>query len=155
METIPIQLTVNGQVRALNVESRRLLSDVLRSEIGLTGTNVACEQGICGACTVLVDGSTARSCLMFAVQANNCEVTTVEGLSSGGALSDLQRAFVEQQGLQCGFCTPGFLMTATELLEAEADPDESTIREALAGNICRCTGYEHIVDAVRAAAAAK
>jgi carbon-monoxide dehydrogenase small subunit len=153
MQTTPIELTVNGQVRTVSVDSRRLLSDVLRVDLGLTGTNVGCEQGVCGACTVLVDGRTARSCLMFAVQAAACEITTVEGLSSGSELSALQQSFLEHQALQCGFCTPGFLMSAKELLETEPNPDEDAIRAALAGNICRCTGYEHIVDAVRAAAA--
>jgi aerobic-type carbon monoxide dehydrogenase small subunit (CoxS/CutS family) len=153
METTTIQLTLNGQTRTVIVDPRRLLSDVIRVDLGLTGTNVGCEQGICGSCTVLVDGRTARSCLMFAVQAAGAEITTVEGLSADGTLSALQESFREHQALQCGFCTPGFLMTATELLEAESDPDEETIRAALAGNICRCTGYEHIVDAVRAAAA--
>lgn len=149
---IPIRLNVNGTVHRLFVEPRRLLSDALREDLGLTGTNIGCEHGSCGACTVLVDGQSVRSCLMFAVQAQGATVTTVEGLAQNGALHPIQQAFWEQQGLQCGFCTPGFLMTAVELLEHTPDPSEEQIRSALSGNICRCTGYQHIVDAVRSAA---
>ena len=147
-----LAVTVNGVAHRLAVDPRRLLSDLLRDDLGLTGTNVGCEQGVCGACTVLVDGRSARSCLMYAVQAQGKEVMTVEALASGGELHPLQNAFWEQQGLQCGFCTPGFLMTTYELLEENPDPSEEEIRDHLAGNICRCTGYQHIVDAVRAAA---
>lgn len=148
------RLTVNGETHRLVVEPRRLLADVLREDLGLTGTNLGCEHGACGSCTVLVDGQSVRSCLLFAVQANGHEVMTVEGLARNGQMHLLQKAFWEQQGLQCGFCTPGFLMTAYELLQHNANPSEEEIRSALSGNICRCTGYQHIVNAVRAAAQA-
>jgi carbon-monoxide dehydrogenase small subunit len=149
-----IELTVNGRRRHVAVEPRRLLSDCLREDLGLTGTNLGCEQGVCGSCTVTVDGETVRSCLMFAVQADGAAIQTVEGLADGAELSPLQAAFWEHQGLQCGFCTPGMLMTARELLERNPSPDEQEIRDALSGNLCRCTGYQHIVDAVQAAAGA-
>ncbi len=145
-----IELTVNGRRRHVAVEPRRLLSDCLREDLGLTGTNLGCEQGVCGSCTVLVDGETARSCLMFAVQADGAEIRTVEGLADGAEMTALQAAFWEHQGLQCGFCTPGMLMTARELLDRNPSPDEQEIRDALSGNLCRCTGYQHIVDAVQA-----
>jgi aerobic carbon-monoxide dehydrogenase small subunit len=145
-----IELTVNGRRRHVAVEPRRLLADCLRDDLGLTGTNLGCEQGVCGSCTVLVDGDTVRSCLMFAVQADGAAIQTVEGLADGGALTELQEAFWEHQGLQCGFCTPGMLMTARELLERNPSPDEQEIRDALSGNLCRCTGYQHIVDAIQA-----
>jgi len=151
---VMIRLTVNGVTHRLVVEPRRLLADVLREDLGLTGTNLGCEHGACGSCTVLVDGQSVRSCLMFAVQANGHEVMTVEGLVRNGQMHPLQKAFWEQQGLQCGFCTPGFLMTAYELLQHNPNPSEEEIRSALSGNICRCTGYQHIVNAVRAAAQA-
>jgi carbon-monoxide dehydrogenase small subunit len=147
-DIVSVTLTVNGAAWRLGVEPRRLLCDALREDLGLTGTNLGCEQGVCGSCTVLVDGRSVRSCLMFAVQADGCEVTTVEGLASGETLHPLQAAFWEKQALQCGFCTPGFLMTGVELLRRNPEPDEGEIRDALAGNTCRCTGYEHIVDAV-------
>jgi carbon-monoxide dehydrogenase small subunit len=147
-----LSVTVNGVAHRLAVDPRRLLSDLLREDLGLTGTNVGCEQGVCGACTVLVDGRSARSCLMFAVQAQGKEIMTVEALASDGQLHPLQEAFWEHQGVQCGFCTPGFLMSAYELLEENADPSEDEVREHLAGNVCRCTGYQQIVEAVRAAA---
>jgi carbon-monoxide dehydrogenase small subunit len=147
-----ISLKVNGVTHRLLVESRRLLADVLRDDLGLTGTNLGCEHGVCGSCTVLFDGQSVRSCLMFAVQANGHEITTVEGLARSGEMHPLQKAFWEEQGLQCGFCTPGFLMTAYELLQQNPNPSEEEIRAALSGNICRCTGYQHIVNAVRAAA---
>jgi aerobic carbon-monoxide dehydrogenase small subunit len=153
-DVMMIRVTVNGTPRRLLVEPRRTLLDMLREDLGLTGTHVGCEHGSCGACTVLFDGQTVRSCLMFAVQANNHEVMTVEGLARGGHMHPLQQAFWEQQGLQCGFCTPGFLMTACELLQKNPNPSDEEIRTALSGNICRCTGYQHIVDAVRAAAQA-
>ncbi len=149
-----IRLTVNGVTHRLVVEPRRLLADVLREDLGLTGTNLGCEHGACGSCTVLVDGQSVRSCLMFAVQTNGHEVMTVEGLALNGQMHPLQKAFWEQHGLQCGFCTPGFLMTAYELLQHNPNPGEEEIRSALSGNICRCTGYQHIVNAVRAAAQA-
>jgi carbon-monoxide dehydrogenase small subunit len=147
-----IQLTVNGRRRHVAVEPRRLLSDCLREDLGLTGTNLGCEQGVCGSCTVLVDGESVRSCLMFAVQADGAEVQTVEGLADGAELHPLQAAFWEHHGLQCGFCTPGMLITASELLERNPQPDEAEIRDALSGNLCRCTGYQHIVDAIQAVA---
>jgi carbon-monoxide dehydrogenase small subunit len=149
---VTIRLSVNGETHRLVVEPRRLLADVLRDDLGLTGTNLGCEHGACGSCTVLVDGQSVRSCLMFAVQANGHEVMTVEGLSRNGAMHPLQQAFWEKQGLQCGFCTPGFLMTAYELLQHNANPNEEEIRDALSGNICRCTGYQHIIEAVQSAA---
>ena len=147
------RITVNGKSHARVVEARLTLADFLRHELGLTGTHLGCEHGVCGACTVLVDGRSARSCLMFAVQANGCEVTTVEGLSpADGALSALQQAFMDNHGLQCGFCTPGMLITLTELLRDNADPSEQDVREALTGNLCRCTGYAGIVKAALDAA---
>ena len=147
-----IHLKVNGVNHRLQVESRRLLADVLRDDLGLTGTNLGCEHGVCGSCTVLFDGQSVRSCLMFAVQADEHEITTVEGLARNGEMHPLQKAFWEEQGLQCGFCTPGFLMTASELLRQNPDPSEEEIRAALSGNICRCTGYQHIVKAIQYAA---
>jgi 2-furoyl-CoA dehydrogenase 2Fe-2S iron sulfur subunit len=146
------RITVNGKSHARVVESRLTLADFLRHELGLTGTHLGCEHGVCGACTVLVDGRSARSCLMFAVQANGCEVTTVEGLTPDGGLSALQQAFMDNHGLQCGFCTPGMLITLTELLRDNADPTEQEVREALTGNLCRCTGYAGIVKAALDAA---
>jgi len=146
------RITVNGKSHARVVEARLTLADFLRHELGLTGTHLGCEHGVCGACTVLVDGSTARSCLMFAVQANGCEVTTVEGLTPDGELSVLQQAFIDNHGLQCGFCTPGMLITLTELLRDNPDPSEQDVREALTGNLCRCTGYAGIVKAALDAA---
>jgi carbon-monoxide dehydrogenase small subunit len=151
-QIIPLRLNVNGTTYRLLVEPRRLLSDVIREDIGLTGTNLGCEHGVCGSCTVLVNGQSARSCLMFAVQADQSEITTVEGLAKNGQMHALQTAFWEKHGLQCGFCTPGFLMTSCELLQKNSAPTEGDIRQALAGNICRCTGYQHIVEAVAAAA---
>jgi aerobic-type carbon monoxide dehydrogenase small subunit (CoxS/CutS family) len=150
---MPITLKVNGTVREGMVEPRRLLVDFLRDDLGLTGTHVGCEHGVCGACTILVNDSPARSCLMFAVQANGAELRTVEGLSSGGTLHPLQESFREHFGVQCGFCTPGFLMTACELLEKGTVRTEDEIREALAGHVCRCTGYQSVVESVQAAVA--
>jgi carbon-monoxide dehydrogenase small subunit len=146
------RVTVNGKSYARIVESRLTLADFLRHELGLTGTHLGCEHGVCGACTVLVDGRSARSCLMFAVQANGTAVTTVEGLAVNGNLSALQQAFVDNHGLQCGFCTPGMLITLTELLRETPDPSEQEVREALTGNLCRCTGYAGIVAAALDAA---
>jgi len=146
------RITVNGKSHARVVEARLTLADFLRHELGLTGTHLGCEHGVCGACTVLLDGRSARSCLMFAVQANGCEITTVEGLSPNGELSVLQQAFMDNHGLQCGFCTPGMLITLTELLRENADPSEQDVREALTGNLCRCTGYAGIVKAALDAA---
>ncbi len=146
------RIIVNGKSHARVVDARLTLADFLRHELGLTGTHLGCEHGVCGACTVLVDGRSARSCLMFAVQANGCEVTTVEGLTPEAGLSVLQQAFVDNHGLQCGFCTPGMLVTLTELLRDKADPTEAEVREALTGNLCRCTGYAGIVKAALDAA---
>ncbi|HLM49988.1 MAG TPA: (2Fe-2S)-binding protein [Solirubrobacteraceae bacterium] len=148
-----IAVTVNGRRHEVAVEPRRTLADVLRHDLGYTGTHLGCEHGICGACTVLVDGRPTRSCLVFGVQADDAEVETVEGLAgSDGELNPLQEAFSEHHGLQCGFCTPGFLMLATAYLRENPDPSEEEVREAVASNICRCTGYQGIVEAVRAAA---
>jgi carbon-monoxide dehydrogenase small subunit len=142
---------VNGTDYKRVVEPRMLLSDFLRHELGLSGTHVGCEHGVCGACTVLVDGLPMRSCLMFAPQVQGREVSTVEGLASNGDLHPLQEAFRDAHALQCGFCTAGILMTLTAFLEENPTPDEAEIRAALSGNLCRCTGYQHIVDAVLAA----
>jgi len=150
--TVAVELSVNGERFELQVEARRLLSDFLREDLGLTGTHVGCEHGVCGACTVRLDGLTVRSCLLFAVQATGSEITTVEGVSQGAALHPLQAALSDHHGLQCGFCTPGMIMTALELLERDHAPSEAAIRHALAGNLCRCTGYEGIVRAIEAAA---
>lgn len=145
-----ITLTINGKEYTESVEPRLLLSDFLRRQLGLTGTHVGCEHGVCGACTIIMDGQPVRSCLLFAVQANGHEVTTVEGLApSKDELHPLQQAFWEEHGLQCGFCTPGFLMTLVPYLEENPNPTEAEIREALSGNLCRCTGYQHIVNAVK------
>jgi carbon-monoxide dehydrogenase small subunit len=151
--TVPIALTVNGVRHELSVEPRWLLVDVIRDVLGLTGTHIGCEHGVCGTCTVLVNGETARSCLMLAVGADGAEIMTVEGLSTGDGLHPLQEAFREAQGLQCGFCTPGMLMLAYELLRDNAAPTEPEIREAMSANLCRCTGYQGIVEAVGLAAA--
>jgi carbon-monoxide dehydrogenase small subunit len=148
-----IVVTVNGRAWEKEVEPRLLLSDFLRHELGLTGTHVGCEHGVCGACTILFDGEPVRSCIMLAVQADGHALTTVEGLTpASGGLHPLQEAFWECHGLQCGFCTPGFLMTLVPFLEENPDPSEEEIRQALSGNLCRCTGYQHIVDAVKLAA---
>ena len=153
--TLPVDISVNinGVPYARAVEPRLLLSDFLRHEIGLTGTHVGCEHGVCGACTILVDGEAVRSCLMFAVQADGHGVRTVEGLAPrDGPLHPLQEAFRDAHGLQCGFCTPGFLMTLVPFLRDNPAPTEEEIREAISGNLCRCTGYQNIVEAVRLAA---
>jgi len=147
-----LQLVVNGEERTGIVESRRSLADFLRDDLGLTGTHAACEHGVCGSCTVLVDEVPVRSCLMFAVQAGGADVLTIEGLASGGALDPLQLAFRDAHAFQCGFCTPGFTLTALALLREVPSPTEQEVREALAGNLCRCTGYESIVRAVLLAA---
>jgi carbon-monoxide dehydrogenase small subunit len=149
-----IKLCINGNAAEREVETRMTLADFLRLEMELTGTHLGCEHGVCGACTVLVDGQSARACLMLAVQAAGREVTTVEGLAVGGALNPLQQAFWENHGLQCGFCTPGMLMTLTEFLQSNPDPSEAQVREAISGNICRCTGYQSIVASAVAAARA-
>ena len=152
-ELLDIAVTVNGTTYQRSIDPRLLLSDFLRHDLGLTGTHVGCEHGVCGACTILFDGHPVRSCLMFAVQANGHEVTTVEGLGTPEELHPIQEAFREAHAVQCGFCTPGFLMTLVPFLEENPDPTEEEIREAVSGNLCRCTGYQHIVDAVKLAAA--
>jgi carbon-monoxide dehydrogenase small subunit len=149
-----LALTVNGTHHHRPVEPRLLLSDFLRHDLGLTGTHVACEHGVCGACTVLLDGEPVRSCLIFAVQAHGHSVTTVEGLGSIDRLHPVQEAFRQAHGVQCGFCTPGILTSVVPFLADHPDPSEDEIREALSGNLCRCTGYQHIVDAVKLAAQA-
>lgn len=148
-----IALTVNHENYERSVEPRMLLSDFLRHELGLTGTHVGCEHGVCGACSILFDGQPVRSCLMFAVQANGHEILTIEGLGTIDNLHPIQESFIEAHGLQCGFCTPGIIMTLVPFLEKNPNPDETEIRHAISGNICRCTGYQHIVDAVKLAAA--
>jgi carbon-monoxide dehydrogenase small subunit len=150
-DTHRITLDVNGRQHETTVESRTTLADCLRNQLGLTGTHLGCEHGVCGACTVLVDGRTMRSCLMLAAQGEGCRITTVEGLSPNETLQPLQQAFWDCHGLQCGFCTPGILMTLTELLRDDPDADEAAIRLALSGHLCRCTGYQNIVTAALAA----
>lgn len=152
-ELLDVQLRVNGAIHAIRVPGRRLLSDALRHDVGLTGTHVGCEHGVCGACTVLLDGRPVRACLLFAASAQGHDITTVEGLTEAdGRLGPVQQAFVECHGLQCGFCTPGFLTTITAYLEENPDPTPQEAREAIAGNLCRCTGYQNIVAAVCRAA---
>jgi aerobic-type carbon monoxide dehydrogenase small subunit (CoxS/CutS family) len=152
-DLVRVATTVNGIRHEREVEPRLLLADFIRHELGLTGTRVGCEHGVCGACTILLDGVPMRACLLFAVQAHGCALTTVEGLAPApGMLHPLQEAFRDAHGLQCGFCTPGILMTVTAFLAENKSPSEAEIREALSGNLCRCTGYQHIVDAVKLAA---
>jgi len=150
-QTMTVRVTVNGVEYERTIETRLLLSDFLRHELGLTGTHVGCEHGVCGACTILFDGAAARSCIMFAVQADGHEVETVEALGTPDLLHPIQQAFWETHGLQCGFCTPGFLMTLVPYLQENPSPTDEQIREALSGNLCRCTGYQHIVEAVKLA----
>ena len=153
MQSVFITVTINEKEYRREVEPRLLLSDFLRHELGLTGTHVGCEHGVCGACTILLDGESARSCLIFAVQADGHNITTVEGLARDkDDLHPLQQSFWEAHGLQCGYCTPGILMTLVPFLKQNPDPSEEEIRHALSGNLCRCTGYQHIVDAVKLAA---
>ena len=152
MISFNLSIKVNGTLYEREVEPRLLLSDFLRHDLGLTGTHVGCEHGVCGACTILFDGEPARSCLMFTVMAHGHEVITVEGLGSIEHLNPLQESFREAHGLQCGFCTPGFLTTLTAFLNEHPDPSDDEIREALSGNLCRCTGYQHIMEAVKLAA---
>jgi carbon-monoxide dehydrogenase small subunit len=147
-----IELTVNGRSHEIAVAPRVLLADLLREELALTGTHLACEQGVCGACTVLLDGQAVRSCLMLAVQANGHSVTTIEGVSADGALTPIQQAFNDNHGMQCGFCTSGFVVSLHGLLQANPDADESELMDVLAGHLCRCTGYQNIVKAARQAA---
>ena len=151
-DTRTIAVTVNGKVHQREVETRMTLADFLRHELNLTGTHVGCEHGVCGACTVLIGGASARACLMLAVQCDGENVTTVEGLSAGEQLNPLQQAFQDNHGLQCGFCTPGMLITLTEFLRDHPDPSETEVREVLSGNLCRCTGYQPIVAAALNAA---
>ena len=152
MATHPINLTINGKTQKGNVESRRLLVHYLRDDLGLTGTHIGCETSQCGACTIVMDGLAVKSCTLFAVQANGSELLTVEGLSTNGELHPLQEGFWEEHGLQCGFCTPGMLMSSYDLLQKNPHPTEHEIREALEGNLCRCTGYQNIVKAIQYAA---
>ena len=147
-----VRLRVNGVTHEAAVEPRLTLVDLLRGELGLGGVHVGCEHGVCGACTVLIDGQAARSCIMLAVQADGAEITTVEGLSTNGALHPIQQAFLKSHGLQCGFCTPGFIMSICELLEENKSPTDEEIKETLGGNLCRCTGYENIIKSVHLAA---
>ncbi|QOT75103.1 (2Fe-2S)-binding protein [Cupriavidus basilensis] len=152
MQKIHIELTVNGEDHSVEVPARRLLSDLLRDDLNLTGTKRGCETGICGACSVLVDGEVMKSCLMLAVQARGRDVTTVEGLGAGGELHPLQQSFMECGGLQCGYCTPGFLMTSCAMLAHNPNPTEEEVRAGLNGNLCRCTGYVGIVESILSAA---
>ena len=152
-EPVDVTLKVNGRDYPLRLEPRRTLLDAIREECGLTGTHMGCEHGVCGACTVLVDGQPIRACLMFAVQAQGAAIRTIEGLAAGDALHPVQRAFIAHHGVQCGFCTPGFLMLAVGVLEHEPDISDDELREVLSSNLCRCTGYQNIVAAVRAAIA--
>ena len=149
-----VSLVVNGESRSLEVEGRTLLVDALRDGLGLTGAHVGCDTSQCGACTVLVDRRAVKSCTVLALQVEGAEITTIEGLAAGDGLHPLQQAFVEHHGLQCGFCTPGMILTASDLLSRDPDPDDETIRRSLRGNYCRCTGYQPVVDSVRAAAEA-
>ena len=151
---VPLALTVNGEVCSLEVEARTLLVHALRDGLGLTGAHVGCDTSQCGACTVLLEGRAVKSCTLLALQAEGLAVTTIEGLAGAAGLHPLQRAFVEHHGLQCGFCTPGVILTAADLLARDPDPDERAIRRALRGNLCRCTGYQSIVESIQAAAAA-
>jgi aerobic carbon-monoxide dehydrogenase small subunit len=152
-DQVPLQLKVNGTTHRVFVEPRKLLSDVLREELNLTGTHIGCEHGACGACTVLVDGAAVRSCLLFAVQVNDAEVTTVEGVTPGdGTLNNFQQAMQDQHGLQCGFCTPGIVVSMCAFLKDNANPTDDDLKIALSGNLCRCTGYRGIINAARQAA---
>ncbi|MGI8925441.1 MAG: (2Fe-2S)-binding protein [Tepidiformaceae bacterium] len=153
--TVPVSITVNGKARTGQVEPRLLLVHFLRENAGLTGTHVGCDTSQCGACTVIVDGRSAKSCTIFAVQADGSEVTTIEGLATNGDLHALQEGFWEEHGLQCGYCTPGMIMSAVNLLSDNPNPSEQEIRKGIEGNFCRCTGYQHIVKAVQYAAAKK
>ena len=149
-----IALTVNGRRHDIRVEPRRILADAIREDCGLTGTHLGCEHGVCGACTVLIDDEPARACLMFAVQAEGCDIRTVESLAKGEVLHPLQQAFMDHHALQCGYCTPGFLMLAVAALERDPDIADDALRDVLSANLCRCTGYQNILKAVRAAAGA-
>ncbi|MBV8792849.1 MAG: (2Fe-2S)-binding protein [Pseudolabrys sp.] len=148
----PLTLTINGETHAISVEPRRTLADAIREDCGKTGTHIGCEHGVCGACTVIIDGEPVRSCLMFAVQAGGKKIRTIEGLADGDKLHPMQQAFMDHHGLQCGFCTPGFLMLAVGVLEREPDISDNDLLDVLSSNLCRCTGYQGIVKAVRVAA---
>jgi aerobic carbon-monoxide dehydrogenase small subunit len=152
-EKVDITLNINGREYTVHVEPRRTLVDVIRDDCGQTGTHIGCEHGVCGACTIILDNEAVRSCLMFAVQANGKRIRTVEGLADGDKLHPLQNAFITHHGLQCGFCTPGFLMLATNAIETNPDITDEEILEVLSSNLCRCTGYQNIINAVRSAAA--
>jgi carbon-monoxide dehydrogenase small subunit len=152
--SISVRLRVNGIQHQRDVEPRLLLVHFIRDTIGLTGTHVGCETGICGACTVLLDGNAVKACTMFAVQADGADITTIEGLATNGQLHPLQQGFWEKHGLQCGYCTPGMIMTSVQLLARNPNPSREVIAQGLSGNLCRCTGYSHIIDAVQYAAAA-
>jgi carbon-monoxide dehydrogenase small subunit len=154
VEAREVTLSVNGRERTSRVEDRKLLLDTLREDLGLTGAHAGCEHGVCGACTVLLDGEPVRSCLMLAAQAEGHQIETVESLSNGKEMSTLQQAFVDNLGLQCGFCTPGMLLTAKVLLEENPNPTEAEVREAISANLCRCTGYDGIITSILAAAGA-
>ncbi len=153
MNKVPVDLTVNGRVHRLDVEPRKLLSDVLREDLRLTGTHVGCEHGVCGACTVLVGGRPARACLLFAVQMGDDAITTIEAVAENGTYSPLQQSLHDEHGVQCGFCTPGIVLTFEAYLRETPDPSEDEVRETLSGNLCRCTGYQNIVKAILKAAA--
>ena len=156
MRDIALTMTVNGESVSRTVEARRTLADFLRDDLALTGTHLGCEHGVCGACTVLLDGDAVRSCLMFAVQADGAEVTTIEGLSErNGGLTPIQSAFQDEHGLQCGYCTPGFVVSVHAFLAENPQPSDEEIRDALSGNLCRCTGYQGIIAAVKRAASAQ
>jgi len=154
-QNVTLELTVNGERIRAEAPMRRNLADFLREHLGLTGTHIGCEQGVCGACTIRLDGEIVRGCLVLAVQANGRSVETIEGVSDSGEISDLQAAFENRNALQCGYCTPGMLLTAQELLKQEPEPDRAAIREYISGNYCRCTGYQAIVDAIEATARAR
>ena len=151
-DLLPVYLEVNGAAFERDVEARKTLADFLREDLGFTGVNVGCEHGVCGACSVLLDGAVVRSCIMLAVQAEGARITTIEGLAHAGKLHPVQQAFLDHHALQCGFCTPGMVMAAVDLLQHNPDPTETEIREALSGNLCMCTGYVNIVRALKAAA---
>ena len=153
-ENMSVVLNVNGAGRAVSVEPRKTLADAIREDLGLTGTHLGCEHGVCGACTILLDGEVVRSCLMLAVQADGAEITTIEGVAAGDDLHPMQQAFSEYHGLQCGFCTPGMILAGIDVVSRNPDPSPQEIREEMGGNICRCTGYQKIVESVQAAAAA-
>lgn len=151
-ETMSVVLNVNGAGRAISVEPRKTLADTIREDLGLTGTHLGCEHGVCGACTILLDGEVVRSCLLFAVQVEGAEITTIEGIGAGDGLHPMQEAFSHYHGLQCGFCTPGMILAAIDVLSRNPDPNPQQIREEMSGNICRCTGYQKIVESIQAAA---